>query len=157
MRPTTKTLVAARRGAWRQPPCWRPRRRVRVRRQPSRGRLDGTLHTSGTDTVIYTAANQPVRLLGFNWPGTPTGGRTEALKAKDACGKVWRTPADKLPGFTFNYDNMYQVIHDWGYNTIRIPVSWNNLEPVAPVWDATSGHVRAHLERGPTSTTCGPW
>ena len=52
---------------------------------------------------------------------------------------MWRTPADKLPGFTFNYDNMYQVVHDWGYNTIRIPVSWNNLEPVAPVWNATTG------------------
>jgi len=103
------------------------------------GRLDGTLHTSGTDTRIYTATNQPVRLLGFNWPGTPTGGRTDALKAKDDCGNVWRTPADRLPGLTFNYDNVYQVVHDWGYNTIRIPVSWNNLEPVAPVWNAATG------------------
>jgi hypothetical protein len=103
------------------------------------GRLAGTLHTTGTDTTIYTSAGLPVRLLGFNWPGTPPGGRTDALKAKDACGKVWRTPADHLPAYTFNYDNMYQVIHDWGYNTIRIPVAWHNLEPVAPVWDAATG------------------
>ena len=115
------------------------RRRARGCRSQPGGASAGTLHTSGTDTRIYSAGGQPVRLLGFNWPGTPTGGRTDALKAKDDCGNVWRTPADKLSGLTFSYDNMYQVVHDWGYNTIRIPVSWNNLEPVAPVWNATTG------------------
>ncbi len=101
--------------------------------------ITGYLHTTGADTVIYNSANQPVKLLGFNWTGTESGGRADALKRPDVCGAVWRTPADSFSGLTINYDNMYQVVRDWGYNVIRVPVSWNNLEPTAPVWNATSG------------------
>jgi aryl-phospho-beta-D-glucosidase BglC (GH1 family) len=98
----------------------------------------GPLHTTGTDSVIYDAANQPVRLVGFNWTGTENGGRSDFEKTgDDACGVTWRTPADHIGPFDF--DNAYQVIRDWGYNVIRIPVSWNNLEPVAPVWSAAAG------------------
>jgi len=92
-----------------------------------------TLHTTGTDSRIYDAANRPVRLVGFNWPGTPTGGRRDNLATPDACGKTWRTPADSVARLAFNYDDMYQRIKGWGYNVIRVPVSWHNLEPVAPV------------------------
>jgi aryl-phospho-beta-D-glucosidase BglC (GH1 family) len=101
------------------------------------GRLSGTLHTSGTS--IYTAADRPVRLLGFNWTGTEAGGRSDYLKQPDACSRVWRTPADRLPGVPVDYDNMYQVLHDWGFNTIRIPISWNDLEPQPPVWNDSTG------------------
>lgn len=98
----------------------------------------GTLHTTGADSRIYDAANRPVRLVGFNWPGTPTGGRHDNLDTPDACGKTWRTPADPVARLSFNYDDMYQRIKGWGYNVIRLPVSWQNLEPVAPVWNTTS-------------------
>ena len=99
--------------------------------------LNGPLHTTGTDSVIYDAANRPVRLVGFNWSGMEQGGRSDALKATDVCGQVWRTPADGIGGQSF--DNMYQVLRDWGYNVIRLPISWNDLEPVAPVWSNSLG------------------
>ncbi len=98
----------------------------------------GPLHTTGTDGIIYDAANQPVRLVGFNWNGTEDGGRSDHQKIADVCGVRWRTPTDGLGNFPFNFDNMYQVIKDWGYNVIRLPISWHNLEPVAPVWNAAS-------------------
>ena len=97
----------------------------------------GPLHTTGHDSVIYDASNQPVRLVGFNWTGTENGGRSDNQKIADVCGNTWRTPADAIGGQSFNYDNIYQVIRDWGYNTIRVPISWNNLEPVPPVWSAS--------------------
>ena len=38
-----------------------------------------------------------------------------------------------------NYDNIVPgASGTWGYNVIRLPISWNNLEPVAPVWNATA-------------------
>ena len=49
------------------------------------------------------------------------------------------TPADGLGDLPFDYDNSYQVIKDLGYNVLRLPISWHNLEPVAPVWDAGTG------------------
>jgi hypothetical protein len=60
-------------------------------------------------------------------------GRRDNLDTPDACGKTWRTPADPVARLSFNYDDMYQRIKGWGYNVIRVPVSWHNLEPVAPV------------------------
>ncbi|MCU0279654.1 MAG: glycoside hydrolase family 5 protein, partial [Candidatus Nanopelagicales bacterium] len=97
---------------------------------------------AGTDGVIYDAANRPVRLVGFNWTGTENGGRSDFLKSADVCGVSWRIPSDRIGGLPFDYDNMYQVIRDSGYNVIRIPVSWNNLEPIAPVWDVGSSSYR---------------
>ena len=99
----------------------------------------GPLHTNGVDGVIYDAADQPVRLVGFNWTGTEQGGRNDFAKTADVCGTTWRTPADPLGGQAFNYDSMYQNLAAWGYNTIRLPVSWHNLEPVAPTWNAQAG------------------
>ncbi|MGZ6779536.1 MAG: cellulase family glycosylhydrolase, partial [Mycobacterium sp.] len=98
----------------------------------------GPLHTTGADGIIYDSANQPVRLVGFNWNGTENGGRSDYQKTADVCGVTWRTPADAINNLPFNYDNFYQVIRDWGYNVIRVPISWNNLEPVAPVWSAST-------------------
>jgi aryl-phospho-beta-D-glucosidase BglC (GH1 family) len=99
--------------------------------------LAGPLHTTGTDSVIYDAANTPVRLVGFNWAGMEQGGRNDALKATDACGAIWRTPADGIGAVKF--DDMYQRVRDWGYNVLRLPISWNDLEPVAPVWSDSLG------------------
>ena len=96
----------------------------------------GPLHTTGNDSLIYDSANQPVRLVGFNWTGTEHGGRNDNQKTADVCGNTWRTPADPLGGLPFNYDDFYESIKTGGYNSIRIPISWHNLEPVAPVWDA---------------------
>ena len=95
------------------------------------------LHTTGTDSVIYDSANKPVRLVGFNWSGTDVGGRADVQKTADVCGLVWRTPTDSIGGLAARYDDIYSRLAGWGYNTIRVPISWNNLEPVAPVWNGT--------------------
>ena len=96
----------------------------------------GPLHTSGVDGVIYSSSNEPVRLVGFNWTGMEAGGRNDFQKTADACGRTWRTPADKLPGLTLTYDDFYPNLRNWGYNVIRLPIQWHNLEPIAPTWDA---------------------
>jgi aryl-phospho-beta-D-glucosidase BglC (GH1 family) len=88
--------------------------------------------------VIYDAEDRPVRLVGFTWTGTEIGGRDDQEKAADACGVTWRVPADPIGNQYGNYDSMYADIRASGYNVLRVPVSWNNLEPVAPVWDETS-------------------
>ena len=93
---------------------------------------------AGADGVIYDAEDRPVRLVGFTWTGTEIGGRDDQEKAADACGATWRVPADPIGNQYGNYDNMYADIRASGYNVLRVPVSWNNLEPVAPVWDETS-------------------
>jgi PKD repeat protein len=99
----------------------------------------GPLHTNGVDSVIYNSSNEPVRLVGFNWTGMESGGRSDFQKAPDVCGATWRTPADRLPGLTLTYDDFYQNLRNWGYNVIRLPIQWHNLEPVAPTWDAQAG------------------
>ena len=79
-----------------------------------------------------------MRLVGFNWTGTEFGGRADGEKSADACGVTWRVPADPIGSQFGNYDSMYTDIRNSGYNVIRVPVSWNNLEPTAPVWDEGS-------------------
>ena len=44
-----------------------------------------------------------------------------------------------LSGLTITYDDFYQNLRNWGYNVIRLPVQWQNLEPIAPTWDAQAG------------------
>ncbi|UDY36949.1 PKD domain-containing protein [Dermatobacter hominis] len=107
--------------------------------RPAAAATVGPLHTNGNDDRIYDAAGKEVRLVGFNWNGTENGGRADKQKVADGCGVVWRTPADPIGGQPFNYDDAYQRIADLGYNVLRIPISWNNLEPIAPTWSAASG------------------
>ena len=107
--------------------------------RPAAAAVVGPLHTNGNDGLIYDAAGKEVRLVGFNWNGTENGGRNDKQKVADGCGVVWRTPADPISTLGFNYDDAYQRIADLGYNVLRLPISWNNLEPIAPTWDAASG------------------
>jgi hypothetical protein len=60
------------------------------------------------------------------------------LKQPDACGNVWRTPADRIGDLTVTYDDFYARLRSWGFNVIRLPVTWHNLEPTAPTWDAAN-------------------
>jgi PKD repeat protein/aryl-phospho-beta-D-glucosidase BglC (GH1 family) len=105
--------------------------------RPAAAATVGPLHTNGNDGLIYDAAGNEVRLVGFNWNGTENGGRNDKQKIADGCGVVWRTPADPIGSQT--YDDAYQRIADLGYNVLRLPISWNNLEPIAPTWDAANG------------------
>lgn len=93
---------------------------------------------TGVDGSIRDAEDRPVRLVGFNWTGTELGGRSDPQKAADDCDVTWRVPADPIGSRFENYDNIYADIRAAGYNVLRVPISWNNLEPVAPVWDESS-------------------
>ena len=115
---------------------WTPVATVEVARAAVTPALAGPLHTTGTDSAIYDRNNRPVRLLGFNWEDLEQGGRKDYAKAIDACDLVWRTPADPIiDGVAFN--DFYANVRSWGYNTIRLPISWHNLEPLPPVWSST--------------------
>ena len=107
--------------------------------RPAAAATVGPLHTNGNDDRIYDAAGNQVRLVGFNWNGTENGGRADKQKIADGCGVVWRTPADPIGGQSFNYDDAYTRIAALGYNVLRVPISWNNLEPIAPTWSAATG------------------
>ena len=94
--------------------------------------LAGPLHTTGTDSQNYDRNNLPVRLLGFNWVALIAVAETIIPKPRTPA--VWyATPADPIiNGVAFN--DFYSNIRAWGYNTVRLPISWHNLEPVPPVW-----------------------
>ena len=68
----------------------------------------------------------------------PVGGATIRRRQTVRRGLAYARGPDGRPPVTF--DNMYQVLRDWGYNVIRLPISWNNLEPVAPVWNVERRH-----------------
>jgi len=84
---------------------------------PAGGALVGPLHTSGR--LILDASGRQVRLLGVNESEMDTGSGSET---PDACNRRW-TP---VPG------SEPQLLAQWGFNTVRLAVSWENLEPTPP-------------------------
>jgi len=70
-----------------------------------------------------TADNHPVRLLGMGITGMQQGSGTPNTEPQPYSGCLgWHTP-DPVA---------YGQIKSWGFNSIRLPVSWANLEPVPP-------------------------
>lgn len=72
-------------------------------------RIPGWLHTDGT--TIRDSRNRPVRLLSLGITGmnrTARGG--------------WSVPTEAT------YDN----VAAWGFNSVRVPITWANLEPEPP-------------------------
>ena len=86
--------------------------------------VSGWLHTRPDDTNIYDGNGQVVRLLGVNAMGLEYGVGTSR---PDACGFGWG--GEDAGGYSMKeFDN----IASWGFNAVRLPVSWENLEPTAP-------------------------
>lgn len=50
------------------------------------------------------------------------------------------------PGYQSFPDDMYDNIRQWGFNFIRVPISWANLEPTAPVTGANGNKQHAYNE-----------
>jgi Cellulase (glycosyl hydrolase family 5) len=90
-------------------------------------RISGWLHTDGT--AIVDGAGNRVRLLAIGVPGMEQG---EGNRRRDG-GRCtgWRLPAPAA----------YRDIPGWGFNTVRLPVSWANLEPSPPTTDAAGATV----------------
>ena len=83
--------------------------------------ISGWLHTEGTQ--IVTEDRHPVRLLGIGITGMQQGSGTPNTQPQPYSGCLgWHTP-DPVA---------YGQIKSWGFNMIRLPVSWANLEPSPP-------------------------
>ena len=76
------------------------------------------------------AAGRPVRLLGVDEPGL-IGGEGNDRAHPDACGKGWLLPAP----------TEYGDVAREGFNSVRLGLSWANLEPARPRVDAAGAIV----------------
>lgn len=77
------------------------------------------LHTAGRR--IYNAAGQQIVLTGVNDSGTLYDGQGNT---PDSCNRYWPR--------TLIHPQVFSTIRSWGFNTIRVFISWANLEPTAP-------------------------
>lgn len=97
-------------------------------RPPCAPRISGWLHTNAGDTKIYDSKGNVVRLVGLNAMGLEYGIGTSA---PDSCKFGWG--GEDAGGFSATeFDN----IASWGFNSVRVPVSWENLEPTAPTLES---------------------
>lgn len=74
---------------------------------------------------VVGPAGRPVRLLGVDEPGL-IGGQGNDRAHPDACGEGWLLPAP----------SEYRAVARDGFNSVRLGLSWANLEPVRPQVDA---------------------
>jgi hypothetical protein len=82
---------------------------------------DQRLRTSGTK--IVTASGKAVRLIGVNLLGLQSS-NDDGSTQPDQCNRSWRMPPDLETSAT--------NIEKWGFNVVRLPVAWANIEPQAP-------------------------
>jgi Cellulase (glycosyl hydrolase family 5) len=83
-------------------------------------RITGRLATSGDRIVDDAGAT--VRLLGVDEPGLISGAGNDRATHPDACGEGWRLPAP----------TEYRDVARAGFNSVRLGLSWANLEPAPP-------------------------
>jgi hypothetical protein len=85
-------------------------------------RIEGPVRTDGTQLV--DASGRPVRLFGLQVGGMATGvGLPESVdRGPGACGG-WSPPPPQA----------FDRIETWGFNSVRLAISWANLEPQAPI------------------------
>ncbi len=87
---------------------------------PCAPEITGWLHTEPGSTSFYDSSGNVVPLLGVNVDGLDFGTGNPA-SSPDSCGKGYSIPTAS-----------YSDIASWGFNFVRIPISWGNLEPTAP-------------------------
>jgi hypothetical protein len=81
--------------------------------------ITGWLHTEPGSTLVYDSGGA-VPLLGVNVDGLDFGTGNPS-SSPDACGKGYSVPATS-----------YTNVAPWGFNFVRVPITWENLEPTAP-------------------------
>ena len=97
--------------------------------QPSCAPLvSGWLHTNSADTNIYDESGHVVRLVGLNAMGLEYGVGTSS---PDPCRFGWG--GEDAGGFSMSE---FDKVASWGFNSVRLPISWENLEPTAPIFAA---------------------
>jgi len=88
--------------------------------QPCAPMISGWLHTEAGSTSVYDSSGNAVPLVGVNVDGLDFGIGNPAT-SPDPCGKGWSISSTS-----------YANVPSWGFNFVRIPISWENLEPTAP-------------------------
>ncbi len=91
--------------------------------------IDGYVHTSGTEFIDDGA--KVVQLRGVNEPAMVRGSGRSLTVGGDACGEGWAVPP------TSEWD----AIAAAGFNSVRLAVSWANLEPAPPTADGSGGLI----------------
>ena len=87
---------------------------------PCAPEITGWLHTEPGSTSFYDSNGNVVPLLGVNDDGLDFGTGNPA-SSPDSCGKGYGIPSTS-----------FSDIASWGFNFVRVPISWDNLEPNAP-------------------------
>ena len=82
--------------------------------------ITGWVHTAAGSTDVYDSSGRPVPLVGVNVDGLDFGTGNPST-APDPCGKGWGIAPTS-----------YANVADWGFNFVRIPITWENIEPTAP-------------------------
>ena len=82
--------------------------------------IAGWLHTEPGSASFYDSSGNVVPLLGVNVDGLDFGTGNPA-SSPDSCGKGYSIPTAS-----------YGDVASWGFNFVRIPISWGNIEPTAP-------------------------
>jgi hypothetical protein len=88
--------------------------------QPCAPIISGWLHTEPGSTNVYNGNGSVIPLLGVDVDGLDFGTGSPA-SSPDSCGKGWGITASS-----------YANVTSWGFNSVRIPISWENMEPTAP-------------------------
>lgn len=109
------------------------------RDRPARGpaqapRIIGWLHTHGHQ--IVQGDGRPVRLMGINVGSLAQGDGPPRTSPETGC------PAWTLPPSS-EYDNIAR----WGFNSVRVPISWANLEPSPPKENASGAILHEYNTR----------
>jgi aryl-phospho-beta-D-glucosidase BglC (GH1 family) len=97
----------------------------------------GRLHTDGGQ--ILNSQDRPVSLRGVNSSGMEWGAGQEWAggRCEDKDHGCW----SGMP------DEEYGNLENWGFNTVRLPISWANLEPEAPIGDPRSASFHHYNEK----------
>jgi len=82
--------------------------------------ITGWLHTSSGSMSVYDSNGNAIRLQGINVDGLDFG-TGSSWRTPDSCRKDWSIPLTSFGN-----------VASWGFNFVRIPISWENLEPTAP-------------------------
>ncbi|HUI01462.1 MAG TPA: cellulase family glycosylhydrolase [Nitrososphaerales archaeon] len=88
--------------------------------QPCAPEISGWVHTEPGSTILYNANGTAVPMVGVDVDGLDFGTGNPST-SPDACGRGYSIPSGS-----------FSDVASWGFNSIRVPISWSNLEPTAP-------------------------
>jgi len=91
--------------------------------------ITGWLHTEPGSTRVFDASGNVVPLVGVDVDGLDFGTGNSA-SSPDSCGKGWSIPPTSFTN-----------VAAWGFNSVRIPISWENMEPNPPTLAANGTWV----------------